>query len=64
MTLPRGPSLNTEADVDWLRAELERLRMAYGQRCEENDVLRARLAAVPSRRAETVRALVSIIRSV
>lgn len=56
---------------DSLVAECARLRADYQRavdtlitRTEERDIARAQLAAIKGRRAETVRVLVSIIRSV
>lgn len=63
MTPPRGPELDDAVHCAWLRSELDTLRMAYGRQVEENQLLRAQLAAVRTRREETVRALVAVLRA-
>lgn len=61
--MPRGPELDDAVHCAWLRAELDALRTRYATVCEERDLARAQLDAVRTRRAETVRALVAVLRA-
>lgn len=57
-------SLDLQAEVARIKADYARAVDTLMTRTEERDLARAQLAAIKARKAETVRTLVAVLRSV